>query len=72
MPENNITTGTITRSYNQTCQSNLESKLQATHKNWNLPLVSSNDEPKPCYITDISILRKSPNTESTEDGIRWN
>ena len=67
MPENNITTGTITRACNQTCQSNLESIFQATHKNWNLPLVSSNVEPKSCSLTDISILRKAPNTDSTED-----
>ena len=74
-PQNNITTGTITRAYNQTCQGNPESVFQAAHKNWNLPLVSSNVEPKSCSLTDISILRKAANTESEDvpelEGIKY-
>ena len=41
--------------------------FKAAHKNWNLPLISTNLEPKTCSLTGLSIVREAKqNTENQE------
>ena len=67
-PSNAITTGTITRAYNTSCQKGPQPIFQAAHNNLDLPLYSRNFKGKSYSTMGVSLIKLATNNNESEGG----